>query len=291
MNRSGRVRSLVFLLAALITMIVLSIGINNMALQPGTPFYLMPNDRPPLTPEGEESSGQTIILTFRVLLAFVLVLLPIYIIYSLWTPAGRRRLLTQVLLLAFIFWLQNILINLARRENGGREPAANEAGLEPMPVSFAQAEEFIASASPWIMIVVTVVLVGLTTLLVVGLLRFFLSERGIERRESLDRLAQKAQQAVDALQSGKDLKDTVIRCYYQMNELLAQERGIQRGLAATPREFEERLVKLGLPAEPVRTLTRVFEEVRYGSVQAGQKQEYMAVQSLVAIVQYCRGEQ
>jgi hypothetical protein len=41
----------------------------------------------------------------------------------------------------------------------------------------------------------------------------------------------------------------------------------------------------------VRTLTRIFEEVRYGSIPAGQKQEYMAVQSLVAIVQFCRGEQ
>jgi hypothetical protein len=141
------------------------------------------------------------------------------------------------------------------------------------------------------MAVVTVVLVGLITLLVVSLLRFFLADRGIERRQSLDQLANQAQQAVDALQSGKDLKDTVIRCYYQMSELLATERGIERGQTVTPREFEERLVKLGLPSEPVRTLTRIFEEVRYGSIPAGQKQEYMAVQSLVAIVQFCRGEQ
>jgi hypothetical protein len=59
--------------------------------------------------------------------------------------------------------------------------------------------------------------------------------------------------------------------------------GLQRERAMTPREFEQRLVDIGLPSQPVSQLTRLFEAVRYGSREPSQLDEKMAVNCLSEI--------
>jgi hypothetical protein len=56
----------------------------------------------------------------------------------------------------------------------------------------------------------------------------------------------------------------------------------------TPREFEDRLINRGLPGESIKTLTRLFEQVRYGSLNANPGEEDQAVACLTDIVNYCR---
>jgi hypothetical protein len=106
--------------------------------------------------------------------------------------------------------------------------------------------------------------------------------------DSLEQLAREAQGALDALKGGADLKDTVIRCYFEMSRVLNEERGIRRERAMTPREFEVRLSELGLPEQHVVQLTRLFEGVRYGSRVTGEREADQAVASLTAIVDACR---
>ena len=106
--------------------------------------------------------------------------------------------------------------------------------------------------------------------------------------DSLEQLAREAQGALDALKGGADLKDTVIRCYFEMSRVLSEERGIRRERAMTPREFERRLGELGLPEQHVVQLTRLFEGVRYGSRVTGEREADQAVASLTAIVDACR---
>jgi len=101
-------------------------------------------------------------------------------------------------------------------------------------------------------------------------------------------LAREAQDALDALQEGADLTDTVMRCYFEMTRVLSEERGISRERAMTPREFEVRLAQLGLPEPHIRQLTRLFEGVRYGSRVTGEQEADQAVASLSAVVQACR---
>jgi hypothetical protein len=55
----------------------------------------------------------------------------------------------------------------------------------------------------------------------------------------------------------------------------------------TPSEFEQALQGKGLPREPVHQLTHLFEEVRYGARQVGEREERQAIDSLSAIVAAC----
>jgi hypothetical protein len=101
-------------------------------------------------------------------------------------------------------------------------------------------------------------------------------------------MSQEAQAAVEALEAGGDFQDVVLRCYARMSQVLAEQRGVFRQSAMTTHEFERVLIKLGFPSEPVRTLTHLFEEVRYGSIQQGESGTQMAISSLNAIISYCK---
>jgi hypothetical protein len=106
--------------------------------------------------------------------------------------------------------------------------------------------------------------------------------------DSLEQLAREAQGALDALKGGAELRDTVMRCYFEMSRVVSEERGIRRERAMTPREFEVRLGELGLPERDVVQLTRLFEGVRYGSKETGEREADQAIASLSAIVDACR---
>jgi hypothetical protein len=93
---------------------------------------------------------------------------------------------------------------------------------------------------------------------------------------------------LDALQTGADVQDTVIRCYLEMSRVLAEQRGLRRAEAATPREFELQLKEAGLPEAQLEQLTRLFEAVRYGAKVAGERQQRQAVDCLAGIVKACQ---
>jgi hypothetical protein len=101
-------------------------------------------------------------------------------------------------------------------------------------------------------------------------------------------LAREAQEALHALQAGVDLQDAVMRCYFEMGQILSEQRGIRRGETMTPREFERHLRGAGLPQQPVEQLTRLFEGARYGARVSGKREERQAIACLTAIVDACR---
>ena len=103
----------------------------------------------------------------------------------------------------------------------------------------------------------------------------------------MDALADEAQQAISAIQSGSRLEETITRCYREMCRVLQEERGIERGVAMTPSEFEEVLAGRGMPKQAVHQLTHLFEDIRYGSKPAGPREEQIAIDSLTAIVAAC----
>jgi hypothetical protein len=103
------------------------------------------------------------------------------------------------------------------------------------------------------------------------------------------RLGDEAQEAADAIQSGENIRDTVIRCYIQMTQVLAKERNVRREEAMTPHEFEQILLtKMKLPENSVRRLTSLFEAVRYGDYHPGKREELEAIDSLTAIASACK---
>jgi hypothetical protein len=97
-------------------------------------------------------------------------------------------------------------------------------------------------------------------------------------------LALEARRAIDTLHAGRDLKDTVLRCYREMSQVLQEQRGIQRQKGMTPREFEKYLAEIGLRDEHIRRLTRLFESVRYGDNVSSERDKREAMDCLRAIV-------
>jgi len=89
-----------------------------------------------------------------------------------------------------------------------------------------------------------------------------------------------ARASLDDLDAGAEWEDVIVRSYVQMGEVVNERRGIWRDIEMTPNEFSERLIKAGLPANPVQRLTRLFERVRYSRHSAGEEEVNEAVTCL-----------
>jgi hypothetical protein len=146
--------------------------------------------------------------------------------------------------------------------------------------------EFEANSPPWLTWLASFILALLLVVGIAGII-WSMSRRNIEVAP-MQELAEEAQSALDALQAGADFRNTIIRCYRDMSEALRTQRGIRREEAMTPREFEARLTRHGLPDAPVRQLTRLFELARYGAAMPGELEEDQAITSLSAIIEACR---
>jgi hypothetical protein len=107
------------------------------------------------------------------------------------------------------------------------------------------------------------------------------------RRDPLDDVAHGARAALADLDGGKDVRETILRCYVDMNRAVNQSHGMRRQPAMTPREFESRLALAGLPSRQIERLTRLFEKVRYGGHDAGQAEIMEARDCLTDILHMC----
>jgi hypothetical protein len=262
---------------ALAALIPLSAGLTGLELLPGR-FYLFGTSSPVT---GNMPAGDGLLAAWRAVNIFVLALTPlavIMLIVFIVSPHSRKRLIRIVLYAALAY----LLIYLWTRSGQGiglnpDDPfaAGDAAQASPQP-----APEFDGQPPEWLVLAVSLSLVALA-----GVAGWLLWRRTHPPAGPLERVAQQAQQAIDALRSGGDVTDIVTRCYVDMSYALFVQRGVRRGAATTPREFEQRLENLGLPAEPVRRLTRLFEGVRYGSKTPGEREQNEALSCLTAILQ------
>lgn len=102
-------------------------------------------------------------------------------------------------------------------------------------------------------------------------------------------LRQEVETALQEVYDGGDLRNIIMRCYQQMMNIVKMEHGIERDAALTPREFERLLEARGVPADPIRLLTSLFERVRYGSKPTSEADEREAVACLTSIQAACQG--
>jgi hypothetical protein len=278
----NKLRNLILSGVAVVAVVLLSAGLSELELLPGQPFSL----------EGTEIEAQgfgpspaveAILTLGRVLFVLAWLLLPVSIIYLIKSAEFRKRVLKS--LLSMLLFLAIVYLFMRARSGLDRGQEIQFPGMSspPEPLSQAPTAEFVADPSQWLVLVASLALAVLLVASLVGVAWFFWRRR--RRPESpLGRLAR---DALQALEGGADLKNTVIRCYFQMARVLDEQRGIRRQQSMTPREFERRLEEEGLPGEPVRQLTRLFEEVRYGTRVPGEREERQAIASLRAIVEAC----
>ncbi len=242
-----------------------------------------------ITRDWDLPGGQALLQTLRIIYIIALLTLPIVMIYLIISPEARRRLLKfLVRILPFAVGIYLVILFLKRLPDNSPQgtplilgglatPAGSSISATPAPIP-GPSETAVVLISAGI---------SLVTLSVLGWALWLLW-----RRRKLDQspnrlIAQQAQSALDALQAGGNLKNTIMRCYYQMSAVINNQRGLLRSQAMTPHEFEEYLTTHGLPGEPIHQLTHLFEEVRYGSLEAGAPEEQAALNCLQAIVDAC----
>lgn len=283
-------RAYVVVLAALAigAMLLLAGSLSQIEFAQGRPFSLE-EGRPELDDEASVSAAlppvwQRLFSTL-VSAAYIaaLVYMPFALVYMILSKEARRQALRRLapLLMILVFYL------LIRT----RPEVFNWVGqIEPLNLETepkGPVEIFTPTPPNWIQTFTNVGL-GLLLAAALGLVSWRILRKRQSPDDALEQLAQEAQNAIDALQAGANLKDTILSCYFEMGRVLSEERGITRDEDMTPREFAASLESFGLPPKPIGELTHLFETVRYGAKSAELREEQQAIQCLTAIIEACR---
>jgi Domain of unknown function (DUF4129) len=257
-------RALVWIGIAVVLLMVLAGALQTLTLEPGRNYLLQ---IPAVGPNGlrPASVGDALPVAFRIILAVLIIALPAYIIVSLLSKSGRKRLLVHALLIVGLFWLvENLRQNGAMPEiertvvDGLQRPDA-EAVSDAVPVPV-----FDAAPAEWLVWVVAAAVAVLLVALTLGAV-WLIARRRPAEDTTTDALSATAQDALDRLQAGGAFADTIQRCYFEMCDVVARERNVVRKEALTPSEFVAALRAVGLPRQPVERLTGLFESTRYGN--------------------------
>jgi hypothetical protein len=292
MKKSSKLWWLFLLSITILALIFLSTGLSKSTLQRSQPFpvwifnNLEPGEAPPDEARSEEVPTRPISLWYRLSFFILIGLLTLWIITFILHPEARKRMLIRMIsyltLLLIIFLVYSKLkppelVN----QNGGDDVEIGPGGIftqEEPPVT----PTLVADPPQWLVVTITLAFI----ILILGVIWFVWQRR--PRRTTWESpkqlLALEARRAIETLQAGSDLKDTVLRCYQEMSQVLKEQRGIQRQKGMTPREFEKHLVEIGLRDEHIRRLTRLFEGVRYGDNVSSERDKREALDCLRAIV-------
>ncbi len=270
---------------AIVAMVLLAAGLSDLEFLPGRP--LPRRARAGETLElffGAIPGSEVFGFIFMALYYIAVLLLPLAIIYVLISPEARKRVVRS---LGLLLWLLALFLVMRARPDLFQE-LQMQPGAAPSPDDVANPTFAFAGSFPqWAVLLTTLGLaVAMAAVLVGG--AWYIWRRGRAPSTPLEQLAQEAQEALVALAAGADVKDTVMRCYFEMSRVLSEQRGIERAEAMTPREFEGQLREAGLPGRHVEQLTRLFEGVRYGARIPDEQEERRAVACLTAIVEACQ---
>jgi Domain of unknown function (DUF4129) len=279
--------SLVLLTLTAILTLFLAMSLSHLVLAPGQPFALDQSQPAVVAASAPLEGSDTLLWILRGFLALTLIFLPVYIIYSLRTPQGRRRLLANVIMLLALLWItdqlqKQMLEQAVEQQKMMMNTPTNMEGDSSIPVAV-----FPAEPPAW----VTIMVIAAASLLAVGVIfsGFMLYRQRAKPPELvLDKLAEAAQNTIQSIYEGGDFKLSIIQCYREMSRVVREEKGIARDIAMTPREFEDVLISRGLPSTSIDTLTRLFEQVRYGSMSTAPGDQDLAIACLTEIVEVCR---
>jgi hypothetical protein len=273
-------------------LVLLAISFPAIQMQPGEIFPLQSSELPSfgLSQESEDSSWYLVFIQGLVVALFISLL--VYIVIGLLSKEGRKKLLVDALIitlaLLLAMWLYNLNLPLPQSD----ELSMLQQGFDDLPefeFDAAAPPTFDANPKPWMLLLI---ISGIAVLLAVGAffaMKFLSDRRSIERSAFLD-FADNARTALEEIKEARiDFDDVIIRCYAEMSRTLQAENGIQRPQAMTTFEFEQELLARGFPAQPVKRLTQLFEQVRYGRQRPKKDEKQAAAEYLGEIINYCRG--
>jgi hypothetical protein len=291
---------IVLLSVALIAMLLLAMGISQLELVPGVPFaqiwqFLLEQlaggrgrqtGFAPLV-----DNADALVRVLQMLFLVALIIFPFAVIIIMLDPDLRKRVLRSAIVMLLLLalasmWASN-LAELTEEDVDiftglqGEGEALGEAS------SFTDEEFSVESIPTWLPLSLSLGAGLIIAIIVVSVVRQIRRDRA-ERVGSLTAVARRAEAAIDELEQGGDLQNTIMRCYAEMTRIVGEQRGIRRGSAVTAGEFTDFLVRANLPPSAVRRLTQLFERARYGTGRAAPQDEADAIASLQAIVDACR---
>lgn len=279
---------------AILAAALLAAGLSNMPLRPGQPFPLagilqLLNESSLSLPTGLSIPAGLI----YVLTGCFWVILFISIVAFIISPEVRKHVFRRVIIYLVWFLLFFGLIRalqpyLPLLQPQPQSPAQSGQPADQTPAGLIPAPpEFVVNPPGWLVIAASILIVAVPLIIFWLLWRFFWAAKAPAAEESpLETLTAQAQRALDELEAGENLKDTVLRCYRQMNKILSQRYNIRRAQGMTAREFEQFLAHSGFQNEHIRRLTRLFERVRYSNQSPHPTDEQEAVACLTAIVNH-----
>ena len=268
------------LVAVLASIVLLAGSVGPLTLGPGTPFPggVELADRAGGVPQPAVSAAPSWLILRGFIAAAFLILSGLFL-SRLVKLIDLRRMLQLGLAAAAVLILAALLPRVTPGQPSGFSQAIDAIAT---PMAFTYPVEPIGQP-PDLLIQLAVILAaaGLVTAIVL------IGRRRPPVDEVQQALLEQARSALQAVDSGHELTNVVLRCYQQMSVALGQEMGIEREAAMTVREFEVALGKRGFPRQPVHQLTSLFEFARYSREPMGLEQEADAVASLEALVEFC----
>ncbi|MBT3314027.1 MAG: DUF4129 domain-containing protein [Anaerolineae bacterium] len=280
---------LLFSVIAVLMLVWLAAGLSDLSLAPGYSMQIWGNESNSVAQTSfdfiKEDIAETPIWQ-QVVLSILFVV--IFGVFMALLPADvRKRIIKSMLSIALI-----IFIMLYYFDN-------YKMLTSPLPLEFstemgaAEAiEEFSVSSpvyeskpiSPALVYFISTVVVLVFALIAWRLLKPWLYLRN---KKPLDNFGNIARASLDDLSEGQEWEDVIINAYMQMSEIARDRRGVLRQQAMTPSEFMSRLEFAGLPPDPIRRLTRLFEKVRYSGKRAAENEIDEARACLKAIAAAC----
>lgn len=281
--------TLLLIVAFQVLVILIAVSLPNLVLRPGDPFYLGQPQSLPFGSAGSLPASDVLIVLVRGALAVALVLFPFSLLYMLMTADGRRRLLGYIVLMILLLLLADYLRNHVNEVQQAQQPITGSP-VQELLSNAPDTSVFTPTPPSGLITAVALAVAILLALLIVAAI-WFIRRRLQPPATPMQRLAEEVQTALESLHTGGDLKQTIIRCYQEMSRVVQEEKGLTRETAMTPREFEDELIGIGLPAQPIQTLTSLFERVRYGHTATHAQEEDLARACLTNIVTACQAGQ
>jgi hypothetical protein len=274
---------LLSLAVALVSLKLLSFSLSNLQLHAGTPFPGGGDSDSTVQPITSLPSMDTYFNPFlRGIFSLILLILMIYVAARLISLVKIKQILGLILAIIVLFAL---VIILPRIEPGRPTLLPEETSNVTIPPLSKYPTSPLGSPPRALVWFVLFVFILVTSFFIIKLLK-----KQMGSTQVVEQLVQEAQNAVNALKTGENLKNVIIRCYLQMSYALQEEQGMERSNNMTVREFENWLELKGVPRVPVRQLTHLFEKVRYGKMQLSESDEKTGIESLNEIIKYCRRE-
>ena len=273
---------------SLVALMGLATGMSSMTFREGQAFGQNEPDTRPANPAELIRTVLSVPLQTQ-LIFWALVLGMFALIAVLMSPDARKRLLRALFRAAITYWVLYTLFT--------RYPQV----LARFGMAFAPNTDLTAESSnnlpppaftpppptSWMTYLVSFGIVVLAVFLLWRAYRIWKQLQASASGEPVSKLARIARASLHDLSSGRDSTDVILNCYFRMSDVVSERRNLSRNASMTPHEFATRLERAGLPGDPVKQLTRLFEAVRYGGQRSSPGMVKEAVSCLTAILQYC----